>query len=83
MVPANLGEDDTTKPTKHINNTNKPTFMRQKLTLLLLALLCTVGVWADGTWNITSEDYTTDGWTLMGANTPDGVTALGDYTSSL
>ncbi len=53
----------------------------KKTLFILFALLATVGAWADGTWNITSADYTTDGWSLMeSSSTPDGVTALGDYT---
>lgn len=53
----------------------------RKLLLLMFALLTGVsGAWADGTWNITSADYTTDGWTLMENNVPSGVTDLGNYT---
>lgn len=54
----------------------------KKLLLFLFALLTGVGgAWADGTWNITSADLTTDGWTAMGESTPAGVTALGTYTA--
>ena len=54
--------------------------MKQKLTLLILALFTTMGAWADGTWNITSTDLTTDGWADMSGSVPAGVTALGSYT---
>lgn len=53
----------------------------RKLLLLMFALLTSLsGAWADGTWDITSGDYTTDGWTLMENNVPSGITELGDYT---
>ena len=67
--------------------------MKQKLTLLLIALLTTMGAWAalssstiaksgnvTDTWNITSA-LPTDNWTAMGDATPTGVTALGSYTA--
>ncbi len=53
----------------------------RKLLLLMFALLTGVsGAWADGTWNIESGNYTTDGWTLMENNVPSGITDLGNYT---
>ena len=59
--------------------------MKQKLTLLLIALFTTVGAWAAdtlpaSTWNISSE-LPTDNWVAMDQNTPAGVSALGSYTA--
>ena len=54
----------------------------KKLLLLLSVLLAggVSGAWADGTWNITSTDLTTDGWADMSGSVPAGVSSLGSYT---
>ena len=55
--------------------------MKRTLLFLYALLMAISGAWADGTWNLTSNDYTTDSWETMGENTPDGVKALGSYTA--
>jgi hypothetical protein len=57
--------------------------MKQKLTLLLIALFTTVGAWADdvlpaSSWNISSALPTED-WPAMGENTPSGVSGTAYY----
>lgn len=54
--------------------------MKRITTIITLLMLVCMGAGADGTWNITSNDLTTDGWVDMSGSVPSGVTSLGSYT---
>ena len=51
--------------------------MKKLFTLLTMLIVGIGSMWADSNWAIYSDDLTQYGWTAMGDNTPEDVTALG------